>query len=63
MYRSERTERNRQHKLLQRILAIYATVGYIFAIVFFILAFGYVGEQDRQHELLMQGYSLEEARK
>jgi hypothetical protein len=57
-YTSQRLERIKQQKrtaLKNKILTV-------LAIAFFILAIGYVGEQDRQTELLEQGYTLQEAR-
>ena len=62
-YRSERTERIRRQKKIERVLTVLNVIGVSMAILFFTAVLGYVGEQDRQAELLNAGYTLEEAGK
>ena len=54
--RSERIKRQKRTALKNKILTVVA-------VAVFILAIGYVGEQDRQYEMISNGYTAEEARK
>lgn len=58
-----RTERNRKAKRAERLATLKRWTLTALAIAFFILAIGYVGEQDRQDYLINHGYTAEEASK
>lgn len=57
-----RTERNRKAKRSERVARLKRYALTAVTIAFFILAIGYVGEQDRQYEMISNGYTAEEAR-
>lgn len=59
---TERAERIRRQKKILFYSGIIRNIAVIGAVLFFIAVLGYVGEQDRQMELLNAGYTLEEAR-
>lgn len=55
-------ERNRQAKRSERVATLARRIAGTLAVIVLILAIGYIGEQDRQYELLNAGYTLEEIR-
>lgn len=59
---TQRAERIRRQKKIERITGLFATVGTIGAILFFIAVLGYVGSNDLEYELMQQGYTQAEAR-
>ena len=58
-----RTERTSKAKRAERLATLKRRTLATLAIIFFILAFGFVGEQDRQYELINNGYTAERVRK
>lgn len=58
-----RSERNRKAKRSERVATLKRRTLTAVAIIFFILAIGYVGEQDRQYELISNGVIAEKASK
>ena len=60
---SLRTERIRKAKRAERLATLTRRTLTTLAIIFFIVAIGYVGEQDRQYELINNGYTAEKASK
>ena len=58
-----RTERNRKAKRAERLATLKRRTLATLAIIFFILATGYLGEQDRQYELISNGILAEKVSK
>lgn len=57
-----RTQRNRKAKRAERLATLKRWTLTALAITFFILAIGYVGEQDRQDYLINHGYTAEQGK-
>lgn len=56
------TERNRKAKRSERVATLARRIAGTLAVIVLVLAIGYLGNQDRQYELLNAGYTPEEIR-